>query len=250
MRIKESISNVTAIFKRELGGYFSGPTGYVFLVFFLLLLGFFTFNVSRFFEAGHASLNSFFEWHPWVFLPLIPAVAMRLWAEERRMGTIELLLTFPVSLPEVILGKFLAAWAFIGVALLFTFPMPLTAVYLGSPDMGAVICGYFGSFLMAGAFLSVGLMTSSMTKNQVISFIFAIVINFFFILTGYPPVASLISGWAPVWFVDMVSGLSFLSHFTSIARGVLDVRDIVYFISVIFFMLFANSVILQSRRAA
>ena len=250
MRTKESMNNVAAVFKRELSGYFSVPTGYVFLVFFLLLLGFFTFNISRFFETGHAGLEAFFEWHPWVFLFLIPAVTMRLWAEERKMGTIELILTFPVAPFEVIMGKFFAAWAFIGIALLLTFPMPITALYLGSPDMGSIICGYFGSFLMAGAFLSVGLMTSSMTKNQVISFILAVVINFFFILAGYPPVTDAISGWMPALLIDMVSGLSFLAHFVSIARGVLDLRDVVYYISVIFFMLFANSVILQSRKAA
>ena len=250
MKIKESMNHIAVIFKRELKGYFSVPVAYLFLIFFLLLLGFFTFNVSRFFESGHAGLEGFFQWHPWVFLALIPAVAMRLWAEERRMGTIELILTFPVSLFDIILGKFFAAWAFIGIALLLTFPMPLTAMYLGSPDTGAMLGGYLGSFLMAGAFLSVGIMTSAMTKNQAVAFILAIGVNFFFVLAGHAPVTEAISGWAPVWFVDMVSGLSFTAHFMSIARGVLDLRDVLYYVSVIFFMLLANSVILQNRRAA
>ena len=250
MQIKESMSNIAVIFKRELKGYFSVPVAYLFLIFFLMFLGFLTFNVSYFFESGHAGLERFFEWHPWVFLLLIPAVAMRLWAEERRMGTIELLLTFPVSLFDIVMGKFLAAWAFIGIALLLTFPMPITVIYLGSPDTGAMLAGYLGSFLMAGAFLSVGSMTSAATKNQVVSFILAIAISFFFVLTGYAPVIAIISGWTPVWFVDMVSGLSFTSHFMSMARGVLDLRDVLYYVSVIFFMLLANSVILQNRRAA
>jgi ABC-2 type transport system permease protein len=250
MRASESFHNVTTIFRRELGGYFSVPMGYVFLVFFLFILGFFTFNVSRFFETGHAGLEGFFQWHPWVFALFVPAVSMRMWAEERRMGTIELILTFPFSLFEVVLGKFLAAWAFIGIALCLTFPMPLTAIYLGSPDMGAVVCGYLGSFLMAGAFLSVGTMASAMTRSQVIGFIVAVVISFFFILAGYPPVTDTISGWAPAWLVDMASGVSIVSHFASMSRGVLDIRDVIYYASIIFFMLFANSLILQNRKAA
>ncbi len=248
MNSKTFFNNIKAIFKREITGYFGSPVAYVFIAIFLLLMGFFTFNISKFFEAGQADLRAFFEWHPWIYLFLIPAVAMRLWAEERRMGTIELILTFPVTVTEAIVGKFLAAWAFVGVALFLTFPMILTVMYLGYPDMGAIFCGYVGSFLMAGAFLSVGSMTSSLTRSQVVSFIVAVVICLFFILAGFPPVTDVLSGWAPRWLVNIVSNLSFLSHFVSLQRGVIDLRDLIYFFSVIFFMLFANSMVIQNRR--
>lgn len=247
MRTKESFTHIRAILKREFFGYFGSPVAYVFIVIFLMLIGFFTFYISNYFEMGQADLRPFFQWHPWVFLFLIPAVAMRLWAEERRMGTIELILTFPVTVWEVILGKFLAAWAFIGIALFLTFPMVITVAYLGNPDMGAVLCGYVGSLLMAGAFLSVGTMTSSLTRSQVISFVIAIVICLFFILAGYPPVTGVLSGWAPVWLVTLISELSFLTHFLSMERGVLDLRDIVYYVSVIAFMLYINGVVILNR---
>jgi ABC-2 type transport system permease protein len=248
MRIKEPVNNIKAVFKRELSGYFGSPVAYVFIVIFLILQGFFTFYISRFFEAGQADLRSFFEWHPWIFLFLIPAVAMRLWSEERRLGTLELILTLPLTVMEVICGKFLAAWIFIGISLLLTFPMVLTVIYLGSPDLGAIGCGYIGSFLLAGAFLSVGIMTSSFTQSQVISFILSVVICLFFILAGHPPVTDILSGWAPLWLINLVSGLSFLPHFNSMARGVLDLRDLIYYFSVILFMLLSNSVVLKSKR--
>ena len=248
MRLRESSNTVRAITKRELAGYFNSPVAYVFIVIFLMLLGFFTFYISRFFESGQADLRGFFEWHPWVFLFLVPAAAMRLWADERRIGTMELILTLPVTAGEAILGKFLAAWVFLGICLLLTFPTVATVLYLGNPDMGAVVCGYVGSFLMAGAFLSIGSLTSAMTRSQVISFILAVVICLFFILAGYPPVTEVFSGWAPSWLVAFISRLGFLPHFASIKRGVLDVGDIVYFISVTAFMLSANGVILQNRR--
>lgn len=242
------LRHVKAIFRREITGYFGSPVAYVFIAIFLLLLGFFTFYISRFFEMGQADLRPFFEWHPWVYMFLVPAVAMRLWAEERRMGTIELILTFPVTAVEVIIGKFLAAWAFIGVALLLTFPTVLTVLYLGDPDMGAVFCGYAGSFLMAGAFLAIGSMTSAMTRSQVISFVVAVVICLFFILAGFQPVTDMLSGWAPDWLLAIVSHLGFLPHYVSMQRGVIDLRDIVYFLSVGGFMLFANAMLIQNRR--
>ena len=248
MRIQESFHNIDAVCRRELSSYFGAPVAYVFIVIFLLLIGFFTFNVSGFFEVGQADLRGFFQWHPWMYMFLIPAVGMRLWAEERRLGTIELVLTLPLTVAEVILGKFLAAWLFIGAALVLTFPMVLTVLYLGDPDLGPIVCGYMGSFLMAGAFLSVGSMTSSLTRSQVISFILAVVVCLFFILAGYPPVTAILSGWAPLWLVNLVSELSFLTHFMSMERGVIDLRDLVYFFSVIFFMLFVNGVVIQSRR--
>ena len=244
------LKNVRAVIKRELAGYFGSPVAYVFIVIFLLLCGFFTFSVSHFYELGQADLRAFFEWHPWIFLFLIPAVAMRLWADEWRTGTIELMLTLPITLKEVIMGKFLAAWLFIAIGLFLTFPLVLTVLYLGDPDLGAILCAYFGSFLMAGAYLSVGSMTSSFTRNQVISFILSLVICLFLVLAGWSPVIDVLSGWAPSWMVDIVSGFSFMPHFASIQRGVLDLRDLVYYLSVIFFMLFVNGVILLNRRAS
>ena len=250
MRTGESANNVAAIVKRELAAYFNAPVAYVFIVIFLVMLGFFTFHVSRFFEAGQADLRSFFQWHPWVFLFLIPAIAMRLWAEERRLGTLELVLTLPVTTGEVVLGKFLAAWFFIGIALVLTFPLVITTAYLGNPDLGAVACGYIGSFLLAGAFLSVGTMTSSLTRSQVISFILSVVISLFLILAGFQPVTEALSGWVPGWVVTLVADTGFLVHFSAIERGVIDLRDIVYFLSLIFTMLYANALVVQNRRSA
>lgn len=244
------IRNTKGIIKRELAGYFGSPVAYVFIVIFLILSGFFTFYVSRFYELGQADLRAFFEWHPWIFLFLVPAVGMRLWADERRTGTIELILTLPITLTEVILGKFMAAWLFIGMALFLTFPLVITVSYLGDPDLGAVFCAYLGSFLLAGAYLSVGSMTSSLTRNQVVSFILSVIICLFLVLAGWPPVTEILSGWSPLWLVDVISGFSFMSHFASMERGVLDLRDLLYYISVIFFMLFSNGVILQNRRAS
>jgi len=248
--MKDILRNTKGVIKRELTGYFGSPVAYVFIVIFLLLCGFFTFSVSHFYENRHADLRAFFEWHPWLFLFLVPAVAMRLWADEWRTGTIELILTLPVTLTEIVLGKFLAAWLFLGLALFMTFPLVLTVVYLGSPDLGAILCTYLGSFLMVGAYLSVGSMTSSLTRNQVISFILSVVICLFLVLAGWPPVTDVLSGWAPLWLVDIVSGFSFMSHFTSMQRGVIDFRDLIYYVTVISFMLFANGLVLQNRRSA
>jgi ABC-2 type transport system permease protein len=242
--------NTKGIIKRELAGYFGSPVAYVFLVIFLVLCGFFTFYVSHFYEQEQADLRAFFEWHPWIFLFLVPAVGMRLWADERRTGTIELILTLPVTLSEVIVGKFIAAWLFIGLGLFLTFPLVLTVSYLGDPDLGAVFCAYVGSFLLAGAYLSVGSMTSSMTRNQVISFILSVIICLFLVLAGWPPVIEILSGWSPQWLINVISGFSFMPHFQSMERGVLDLRDIIYYISVIFFMLFSNGVVLQNRKAS
>ncbi len=242
------MTNIWAIVKRELAGYFCSPVAYVFIVIFLLLSGFFTFSVSHFYENGQADLAAFFGWQPWIFLLLVPAVGMRLWAEERRTGTIELLLTLPVTLTEAVLGKFIAAWLFLALALFLTFPLVITVAYLGNPDMGAIFCAYFGNILMAGAYLSVGSMTSSLTRNQVVSFILAVVICLFLVIAGWTPVTEVLSGWAPLWLVETISSFSFISHFSSIQRGVLDARDLIYYVSVIFFMLYANGVILLNRR--
>lgn len=239
-----------AIAKKEWAGYFNSPVAYVFIIIFLSLAGFFTFAVSRFYEANQADLRGFFLWHPWLYLILVPAVGMRLWAEERRSHTIELLLTMPVTLNQAILGKFFAAWLFMVLALALTFPVVLTAKYLGSPDGGVIFTGYLGSALLAGSYLSVAMFTSALTKNQVISFIVAVVVGLFLILAGFAPVTDLLSRIAPIWLVDGIAAFSFMSHFETLQRGVLDLRDLVYFASVIGFMLFATHVVLQQKAAA
>src|SRR4029079_2045944 len=227
-------ANIKTITKRELGAYFSSPLAYIFIVIFLLLCGFFTFMVGGFFERGEASLvRPFFDWHPWFYLFLVPAVGMRLWAEERRVGTLELLLTMPITAWQAIVGKFLASWLFLALALALTFPIVLTVNYLGSPDNGVIFCGYIGSFLLAGAYLAVGCVTSAMTRNQVISFIVSVVVCLFLILAGWPPITNLLMSWdAPAWLVNTVSGFSVIPHFDGFQRGVLDSRDIIFFGSI------------------
>lgn len=246
----DSIRNTKAIIKRELASYFESPVAYVFMVVFLMLIGFLTFFVSRFYESGQADLRGFFFWHPWMFLILVPAAAMRLWAEERRAGTIETLLTLPVTATQVILGKFMAAWIFIGLIVALTFPIVLTTVYLGAPDRGAIICGYFGSLLLAGAYLSVGMLTSALTRNQVISFVLSLIICLFLLLAGWPPVTDLMVRWAPEWLVRGVAAFSFMPHYEAFQKGVLDLRDFAYYFSVIIFMLFGTHLVLENRKAA
>ena len=220
-------SNIKAIIKRELGGYFTSPIAYVFLIIFLLLTGFFTFTVGSFFERGEASLVSFFTWHPWLYLFLVPAVGMRLWSEERRLGTIELLLTMPVTTWQALIGKFLASWLFLALALALTFPVVITVNYLGNPDNGVILTGYLGSLLLAGSYLAVTSMTSAMTRNQVISFIVAVLICLFLILAGYEPVTGLLSRFASARVVEIVAAFSVMTHFEGFQRGVIDLRDIV-----------------------
>ncbi len=243
-----SFKAVRAVAKRELFSYFNSAVAYVFIVIFLLMAGFFTFYVSNWFEAGQADLRSFFQWHPWIYILLVPAIAMRLWSEEKRLGTIEIVLTLPLKPGQVILGKFLAAWLFIGMALALTFPMVCTVAYLGEPDLGAIACGYLGSFLMAGAFLGIGVATSAMTGNQVISFIIAVVICLFFILAGYPPTINMLAGWTPLWFVKLLEKISFISHFAAVSRGVVDLRDMLYFVSFMFLSLYFNGLLLEWQR--
>ena len=238
-----------AILKREWKAYFNSPVAYVFIVIFLVLNGFFTFNVSQLFEAGRADLGSFFFWHPWLYLILVPAVAMRLWAEERRTGTLELLLTLPVSTAQAVAGKFLAAWLFLLLALALTFPVAATVCYLGRPDPGPMLVGYLGSALLAGAYLAVGVLTSALTRNQVVSFILSAVIGLFLLLAGYPPVTGMLSAVAPPWLVEVVSGCSFTQHYEQMQRGVVDVRDLLYFASVMAFMLLATHVTLDNRKS-
>ena len=242
-------ANIKAIVKRELGGYFTSPIAYVFLVIFLLLTGFFTFTVGNFFERGEASLVSFFTWHPWLFLFLVPAAGMRLWSEERRLGTMELLLTLPITTWQAIVGKFLASWAFLALALLLTFPVVITVNYLGDPDNGVIIAGYFGSLLLAGAYLAISCMTSALTRNQVISFIVSVMICLFLILAGYTPVTDLLTKWANPVVVEVIAAFSVMTHFEGFQRGVLDLRDVLFFVSVMGFALFTTGVVIRNQRA-
>jgi ABC-2 type transport system permease protein len=244
------MKNVTAIMKRELYGYFSTPVAYVFIVVFLFLTGIFTFYLGAFYERAQADLEPFFRFHPWLYLFLIPAISMRLWSEERKSGTIELLMTLPISIGEAVTGKFLAAWCFTGIALALTFPIWITVNYLGAPDNTVIMASYLGSFLMAGGFLAIGSCVSAVTKNQVIAFVISVVICFLFVLSGFPIVLDFFQGWAPKMLMDAIASFSFLTHFESIKKGVIDLRDIIYFGVLIVFWLYANVIIIDARKAS
>ena len=239
-----------AICKRELVAYFSTPLAYVFIVIFLGLTGAVTFYFGGFFNRGQADLQPFFAFHPWLYLFLIPAIGMRLWAEERKSGTIELLMTLPVSTTHAVLGKFLASWIFAAIALALTFPIWITVNYLGSPDNGVIIAGYIGSLLMAGAFLSIGCFVSALTRNQVIAFVIGAAVCFVFMMSGLELVLSSFKGWAPIFVVDLIASLSFLTHFDGIIKGVIDLRDVVYLLSAIVVFLFANKLMIDLKRGA
>ncbi|WP_027589239.1 ABC transporter permease subunit [Pseudomonas sp. RL] len=240
---------LSVIFKRELASYFATPLAYVFLMIFLVLSGVFTFYLGGFYERNQADLTVFFGFHPWLYLFLVPAIAMRLWAEERKSGTIELLMTLPISRAEAVAGKFLAAWVFAGLALLLTFPMVLTVNYLGEPDNGAILTGYLGSWLLAGSYLAVGGCMSALARNQVIAFILAVSVCFLFIVSGFPMVLDLFSAWAPQGLVDAVASLSFLVRFDAISKGVIDLRDLLYFLSFIAAWLAATAVVIDLKKA-
>lgn len=237
------------VFCRELGAYFATPLAYIFIVIFLALSGALTFFVGGFFDRGQADLQPFFTFHPWLYLFLIPAISMRLWAEERKTGTIELFLTLPISMASAVLGKYLAAWVFTGIALALTFPLWITVNILGSPDHGIILAGYVGSWLMAGAYLAIGSAISALTKNQVIAFVVTCAICFLFTVAGSPIVLNVLTGWAPILVLETVSSFSFISHFQAISRGVIDLRDIIYFGSLITFSLFANAVVVEMKKA-
>ncbi len=243
------IHNTLTICRRELGGYFATPLACVFIVIFLVLAGVLTFFVGNFFERGQADLQSFFTFHPWLYLVLIPAVSMRLWAEERKSGTIELFLTLPIRLSEAVVGKFLAAWLFIGIALALTFPFWLTVLFLGDPDNGVILASYIGSWLMAGAILAIGAALSAATKNQVIAFVVTAALVFVLIAAGTQTVIGLFQGWMPDALVRGIAGASLFGHFTAITRGVLDLRDLFYFVSIIVAFLSANAVLVDLLKA-
>ena len=241
--------HILTIAKREVAGYFASPVAYVFIVIFLLLTGFFPFMVSGFFDRGQANLQAFFAWHPWLYLFLVPAVGMRMWSEERRLGTIELLLTMPITPWQAIVGKFLASWLVLALALALTFPIVITVNYLGHPDNGVIVASYAGSLLLSGAYLSISAMTSAMTRNQVVSFIVSVVLCLFLILAGWPPITNLLTQWASQGFVETIAAFSVMTHFDSIQKGVIDSRDVLFFLSVIVFCLFTTSVIIRAHRA-
>lgn len=241
--------SVFVIAGRELAGYFSTPVAVVFIVIFLVLQGVLTFNAGGFFSRGQADLVPFFEFLPWVFLLLVPAISMRLWAEERRLGTIELLLTLPVTETEAVIGKFLAAWAFCIIALMLTFPFVITVNILGSPDNGVIAAGYLGGVLISGAFLAVGSATSAMTKNQVIAFVLGVAISFVFAVSGYSVVTDFLSQNVPV-LAAIARGFSLIQRFRSISHGLLSLADVVFFVSFICFWLFLNVIVVDHRKAS
>jgi ABC-2 type transport system permease protein len=243
------MSLITALFRREFRSYFATPIAYVFIVIFLLLMGAFTFYLGGFYERGQADLAGFFNYHPWLYLFLVPAISMRMWAEERKSGSIELLMTLPITAWQAVIGKFLAAWAFTGIALSLTFPIWMTVNYLGEPDNGAILAAYIGSFMMAGSFLAIGSCLSAATRNQVIAFVLTVVVCFGFLLAGFPLVLDLFSGWAPQTLTDGIASLSFLTHFASIKKGVIDFRDLLYFVILTAAFLYANTIILQWKQA-
>ncbi len=243
------MNELRAIFKREFAAYFSTPLAFVFIIIFLFCTGAFTFYLGNYYEAGQADLQVFFNFHPWLYLFLVPAIAMRLWAEERRVGTIELLLSLPIPLWAAVLGKFLAAWVFCGLALSLTFPMWLTVSYLGDPDHGVILAGYIGSFLLAGGYLAIGACMSAITRNQVIAFVVSVVVCFLFTMSGLPLVLDFVSGWAPQSVVTTVASFSFLTHFDSIVSGVIDLRDLLFFGSLIGLWLYACGIIVDMKKA-
>ena len=243
------MSPIATVFRRELKSYFATPVAYVFIVIFLLLSGAMTFYFGGFYERGQADLSAFFIYHPWLYLFLVPAIAMRLWAEERKSGTIELLLTLPITMFQAVLAKFLAAWAFVGIALALTFPLWITVNYLGDPDNGVIVAGYIGSFLMAGAFLAIGSCLSAATRNQVVAFILTVVVCFLLLLAGYPLVLGFFQSSMPQGVVDAVAGLSLYAHFEAISKGVLDLRDLIYFLLTIGAWLYATAVVIDLKKA-
>lgn len=243
------MNNILAITRRELANYFTTPVAYVFIVIFLALTGIFTFYLGGLYERGQADLQPFFMYHPWLYLFLIPALSMRLWSEERKSGTIELLMTLPISTWEAVLGKFIAAWAFTSLALVLTFPVWITVNYLGDPDNAVIFAGYLGSLLMAAAFLAVGAAISALTRNQVIAFVVSVVLCFGFILSGYPMVLDFFNAWLPHEVVAAISYLSFLTHFEAIVKGVIDLRDVVFYVSFVACWLFANVILVEMKKA-
>ena len=242
------MAGTLTILRRELAGYFTSPLAYVFITIFLMLSGALTFYLGSFFQRGQADLQAFFLFHPWLYLFLIPAVAMRLWAEERKTGTIEFLMTLPISTGQAVAGKFLAAWVFAGIALLLTFPIWVTVNVLGTPDNGVILATYVASWLMAGGFLAIGACLSAVTRNQVIAFVLAAAVCFVFNLAGIELVQNFLRAWTPSFFADAVGSFSFLSNYQAISQGVIDLRHLLFFGSLIGIALLINTLIVDLRK--
>ena len=244
------MSTTGTIFRRELSSYFNSPVAYVFIMMFVALAGVLTFMVFNFYEGRQANLDRFFQAMPWLFLFLVPAVAMSMWSEERRSKTIEILFTLPVKPEQAVLGKFFSAWLLLGLVLLLTLPMVWTVYYLGEPDSGAIVAGYFGTFLLAGTYLSIGMFASALSKSPIIAFILAVSIGFVLVIIGLPPVTQFLQGFLPQALVDVISGLSFWSHHDNMTRGLITLRDLLYFVGIIAFMLYATVVVLREKASA
>lgn len=251
-QLQHSLRISLIIAKKELLGYFISPLAYIFIIIFLLLSGLFTFAAppfGNFLNNNQASLAySFFSFFPWLFLVLAPPMSMRIWAEEQKAGTMELLFTMPINIFEAVLGKFLAAWVIIIISILLTFPIIPTINWLGNPDNRIILCGYFGAILLGGAYISLGSISSALCKNQIISYIYTVVLCLILLLTGHPAITDLFTSWAPVWITDTISDLSIFNHFDSIQKGILNFEDITYFISIIFFGLFSTCLIIHTKR--
>lgn len=237
------------LFKREFASFFATPVAYVFITIFLILSGVFAFFIGSLYERGQADLLPFFNFHPWLFLFLVPAIAMRSWAEERKNGSIELLMTLPITAFEAMLGKFLAAWAVLGLSLALTFPLWITVNYLGEPDNGIIVAAYLGSWLMSGAFLAIGMCMSALTKNQVVAFILAIVVCFLFVVSGSNIVLDAFKGWAPSVVIDTIASFSFLTHFEAMAKGVIALNDVMYFLILMAVWLYGGLLIIEQKKA-
>ena len=240
---------LTAITAREFAGYFATPLAFVFIIVFLLANGLATFYLGAYFAMGQADLTSFFMFHPWLYLFFLPAISMRLWAEERRNGSIELLLTLPIPLTAVVIGKYLAALAFSALALALTFPIWLTVNFLGNPDNGVILASYVGSLMLAGGYLAIGSCLSAMTRNQVIAFVISVVACFLFTVSGAPLVLELFDGWAPQALIETLAGFSLLTHFRAITGGVIDMRDVMFFATLIGVFLTATVIVVDMKKA-
>lgn len=224
-----ALNGLGAVYRRELRTYVTTPLAYVFLGVFLTALGVFTWEAGNFFSLGRADLAAFFAWHPWLYVVFLPALAMRLWADERAGGTTELLFSLPLGLPGIVLGKLLAAWTVTGIALVLTLPMWITVNYLGEADNAAIALTYGMSVLMAGAYLSVGLALSALTRSQVTAFVLSVLVAFLFTSAGLPIVLSGVADIFGAPFADVIARLSFLTHFEAAQRGVLELRSVIYF---------------------
>ncbi|MFA3789532.1 ABC transporter permease subunit [Aliiglaciecola sp. SL4] len=240
---------ISTLFKREIASFFATPVAYVFITIFLILSAVFAFFIGNLYEREQADLLPFFNFHPWLYLFLVPAIAMRTWSEERKSGSIELLMTLPISSLQAVIAKFLASWAVLGLSLLLTFPLWLTINYLGEPDNGVVVAAYLGSWLMAGAFLAIGMCMSAMTKNQVVAFILAVVVCFLFVVSGSNIVLDAFKNWAPSMLIDTVASFSFLTHYESLAKGVIALNDVGYFCISIVIWLYASLLIIERKKA-